>query len=170
MVHSRIYCNQFSCHFWWDVVFDRWSSGMHSLLETQCLKGKELREFLQEVQLWRISPIVWHILSPLLVCTSPLAVITFLDVLMVSNWAELGSRLLTKCILAPESTTNYLSSGSFVDAARSTHSSAGKWNAALSHSLRCKCFGKVPSLASGTSLLSFSLLMGPVLKFHSVGT
>ena len=31
-------------------------------------------------------------------------------------------------------------------------------------------FGKVPSLASGSSLLSFSLFMGPVLKFHSVGT
>ena len=31
-------------------------------------------------------------------------------------------------------------------------------------------FGKIPSLASGTSLLSCSLFMGPVLKFHSVGT
>ena len=31
-------------------------------------------------------------------------------------------------------------------------------------------FGKVPSLASGTSLLSFSLFMGPVFKFHGVGT
>ena len=27
MVHSLMYCNQFSCPFWWDVVFDRWSSG-----------------------------------------------------------------------------------------------------------------------------------------------
>ena len=31
-------------------------------------------------------------------------------------------------------------------------------------------FCKIPSLASGTSLLSFSLFMGPVLKFHSAGT
>ena len=31
-------------------------------------------------------------------------------------------------------------------------------------------FGKVPRLASRTSLLSFSLFMGPVLKFHSVRT
>ena len=31
-------------------------------------------------------------------------------------------------------------------------------------------FDKVPSPASGTSLLSFSLSVGPVLKFHSVGT
>ena len=31
-------------------------------------------------------------------------------------------------------------------------------------------FGKDPYLASGTSLLSFSLFTGPLLKFHSVGT
>ena len=55
-----------------------------------------------------------------LVCKSPLAVITvvgLLDVLMVSNSAELRSFLMTICILAPDSTTNSLSSGSFVDAA-----------------------------------------------------
>ena len=35
----------------------------------------------------------------------------------------------------------------------------------------CRCFFcKIPSLASGTSLLSFSLFMGHVLKFHSAGT
>ena len=64
-----------------------------------------------------------------LVCTSPLAVITvvgLLDLLMVSNSAELKSRLLTMCILARESTTNSLSSSSFVDAATSTHSSVGE--------------------------------------------
>ena len=69
---------------------------------------------------------------------SPLAVITvvgLLDVLRVSNSAELKSFSLTICILAPESTTNYLSYGSFVDAAGSTHSTAGKWNVALSFSL-----------------------------------
>ena len=31
-------------------------------------------------------------------------------------------------------------------------------------------FGEISSLASGTSLLSFSLLIGLVLKFHSVRT
>ena len=31
-------------------------------------------------------------------------------------------------------------------------------------------FVQIPSLASGASLLSFSLFMGPVLKFHRVGT
>ena len=66
---------------------------------------------------------------------SCLHVVGLLDVLMVSNSAELRSFLLTKSILAPESTTNSLSSGSFVDAAGSTHSPTGKWNVALSFSL-----------------------------------
>ena len=60
-----------------------------------------------------------------LVCTSPLAVITvvgFLDIFMVFNSAELRSFSLIICTLAPESTTNFFSSGSFVDTAGSTHS------------------------------------------------
>ena len=96
------------------------------------------------------------------VCTSPLAVITvvgLLDVLMVSNSAELRSRLLTMCILAPESTTNCFSSGSFV--------------AATGSRVECSfvvlfelvnAFGKVPCLASGASLLSFSLFLGLVVR------
>ena len=78
-----------------------------------------------------------------LIFTSLLAVITvvgLLDVLMVSNSAELRSFLLTTCILAPESTTDSLSSGSFVDAAGSTHSSAGSQNVALSLSLSLYMF------------------------------
>ena len=109
-----------------------------------------------------------------LVCTSPLAVITvvgFFDILMVSNSAELRSFLLTLCILARESATSSLSSSFFVDATRSTHFSAGEWNAALVFLLELlHFFGKVPRLASGTSLLSISLFMGPVLKFHSART
>ena len=53
------------------------------------------------------------------------------------NSAELRSFLLTICRQAPESTTNSVSSGSFVDAVGSTHSSAGKWNVAST-----PCFGQ----------------------------
>ena len=70
-----------------------------------------------------------------LVCTSPLAVITvvgFFEILMVSN----SSFLLTICRLAPESTTNSLSSGSFIDVTSNTHTSEGEWNVVLSFSLR----------------------------------
>ena len=77
------------------------------------------------------------------VCTSPLAVITvvgLLDVLMVSNSEGLMFFLLTICKLAPESTSNSLSSGSFVDAAGSTHSSAGKQNVASSFCLSLYLF------------------------------
>ena len=87
---------------------------------------------------WRPSNCLTHTVASSLVCTSPLAVITvvgLLDVLMVANSAELRSFLLTISIVAPESTTNSLSSGSFVDAAGSNHSSAGEWNVALSFSL-----------------------------------
>ena len=83
----------------------------------------------RSITLTNESNCLTHTVASSLVYTSPQAVVTvlgLLDVLMVSNSAELRSCLLTICILVPESTTNYLSSGSFVDAAGSTHSSAGK--------------------------------------------
>ena len=66
MVQSSINCNQFSCHFWWDVVFDRWSSGMYTHHPHRAPHRKELPEFLQETLLWRICPIAWHTPSLLL--------------------------------------------------------------------------------------------------------
>ena len=105
---------------------------------------KALREFSsRSITLTNKSNCLTYTVASSLVCTSPLAVITvvgLLDVLMVSNSAELRSFLLTVCVLAPESTTNSLSSGSFVDAARSTHSCARKQNAALSFSLSLYTF------------------------------
>ena len=93
-----------------------------------------------------------YTVASLSVRTSPLAVITvvgLLDVLMVSNSAELRSF-------------------------------TGTWeNPLICRREECglvvrfeleNMFGKIPSLALGTSLLSFSLFVGPVLKFQSVGT
>ena len=68
MAHSLTYCNEFSCHFGWDVVFDRWSSGNHTHDPRRASREKELREFLQEASLSRISPILWNILWLLLLC------------------------------------------------------------------------------------------------------
>ena len=100
-----------------------------------------------------------------------ITVVGLLDVLMVSSSAELKTRLLTICILAPESTTNSLSSGSFVDAARCTHSSAGKIECSLVFFFELVyVLSKIPFLTSGASLLSLSLFLISVLKFHSVGT
>ena len=59
MVHSWIHCSRFSCHFWWDVVFDCWSSGMKTHDPHRVSRVKELKE----AQLSRISPILWHVLS-----------------------------------------------------------------------------------------------------------
>ena len=102
------------------------------------------------------------------VCTSPLTVITvvgFLDIFMVSNLAELRSFWLTRCILAPGSTTNSLSSSSFIDVTGNTHSSGLVFLFELVF-----FFSKIPCLASGASQLSFTLFWRSVLKFQSVGT
>ena len=73
------------------------------------------------------------------------------------------------CILAPESTTNSLSSGFMVDAVGIIHFPVGEHNVALSISLSLVTIsGKIPCLAAGASLLSFSLFLRSVLKFHSV--
>ena len=84
-----------------------------------------------------------YTVASFLVCTSPLAVITvvgFFEILMVSNSAESRSLLLTMCILAPESTTNSLSSSSFVDAAGIIHFSVGEFSVALSFSLSLQIY------------------------------
>ena len=75
------------------------------------------------------------------VCTSPLAVTTvvgFLGTVTVSKSAEFRSFLLNMCMLAPESTTNCLSSGFIVDGAGKLHSVVGEKNVALSVSLSLK--------------------------------
>ena len=114
VVQSWIYCNQ--------------SNGVYTY-DPHRTVGVSSRS----ITLTNKSKCLTYTVASLLVRTSPLAVITvvgLLDVLMVSNSAESRSLLLTICIFAPESTTNSLSSRSFVDAAwsthGSTHSSAGK--------------------------------------------
>ena len=109
-----------------------------------------------------------------LVCTSPLAVITvvgLLDVLMVSTSAGLRSLLLTICILAPESATNSLCPPALLLTQPEYPFFRGRVECSFVVLFELVyVFGKIPSLASGTSLLSFSLFTGPILKFHSAGT
>ena len=52
----------------------RWSNGKPMIL-TEFHQRRDC-EFHQEAWLWQVSPTVWHILSLLLIWTSPLAVIT----------------------------------------------------------------------------------------------
>ena len=116
-----------------------YTHGPHRVFPNESTAGVSSRN----ITLTNKSNCLTYTVASSLVCTSPLAVITvveLLDVLMVYNSAELRSRLLTICILAQESTTNSLSSGSFVDTARSAHSSAGKLNAALFFSLSLYMF------------------------------
>ena len=68
---------------------------------------------------------------------------------------------VTICILAAESTTNSLSSGSLAEALGRTHFSAGEKCVALSFALRFVImFGKVPSLGFGHIARVFQSLRG----------
>ena len=65
------------------------------------------------------------------VCASPLAVTTVvepLETFTVSNSAAFRSLLLSMCVDAPESTTNYLSSGFVSDRAGRHQTSVGEKN------------------------------------------
>ena len=73
----------------------------------------------------------------------------------VSNSAEFRSFLLNMCIDAPESTTNSLSSGFIADGAGRHQTSVSEKKEA-SH------------VSAGTSLLSLSLFLRPILKFWRV--
>ena len=130
------YCDQFSCHVWWDVDFDRlW-------YVYPCSSQSFLNESIARVS-WRSITVTNK--SNCLTCTvasrtSPLAVITVVGLLwcphgLQLNSAELRSFSLTICILTPESTTNSLSSSSLAEALGRTHFSAGEKNVALSFAL-----------------------------------
>ena len=66
--------------------------------------------------------------------------------------------MLSICIQAPESTTNSLASGSFVDAASNTQSFAVESDCSFVVLFQfVNVFGKVPSLSSVASLLNLSV-------------
>ena len=70
------------------------------------------------------------------VCTSPLA--GLLETLTVSNSAEFRSLLLNMCMLAPESSTNSLSSGFVADGAERLRSLVSEKKVALSFAFSFK--------------------------------
>ena len=169
MVHSLIYCNQFSCLFWWDVDSDAFPVIRVPMFFAEFPQWKHCGSFLKNHKLFDFA------VAFLFVRTSPLAVITvggLLDVLMVSNSAELKAFSLTICILAPESTTNSLFLHLlFCWRIRECPFLRGKEECSPVFFFELVyVFGKVPCLVLGTSLLSFSLFVGPILEFHSVGT
>ena len=117
MVHSLTCRNEFSCHCWCDVVSGHWSNDNCTQILRRVFQVKELPEYSQEAILVDVS----KYLDILTLEFS--TVVGFLDIFMVSNLAELRSFWLTRCILAPGSTTNSLSSSSFIDVTGNTHSS-----------------------------------------------
>ena len=100
-------------------------------------KTRGLRRVFQATELLELKSLTCTVASSF-VCTSPLAVMTvvrFLKIRRVSSSAKFRSFLLSMCMLAPESTTTYLSSGFVhVDAGRHQTSESEK-KVALSFSL-----------------------------------
>ena len=119
-----------------------------------------------------ISKSLTYTIASSCVCTSPLAVMTIVglhDFVKVSISASLKSFLLIMCIDAPESSTNFLSSGLRVDAGRHLFSE-GEKNVALSCSFNFnKHLASFHRCFAGTLLLPLCLLLRLVLKFWSVG-
>ena len=96
MAHSLVHCNQcllpFVCEMWF---FDRWSSGKKTHDPRRASRVERTAGVSsRSITVTNKSNSLTFSAASSLVCTSPLAVITvagFLDVLMVSNSAELRS-------------------------------------------------------------------------------
>ena len=100
-----------------------------------------------------------------------ITIVGFVDILTVSNSALSRSFLLKICMVAPESTTNSVSSGFYCG--------CGRQNPLIGRRIECgfvllfelvHMFGKSPRVSAGASLLSLSLSWRSVLKFHGVWT
>ena len=159
-VRSSPNCNRSFCHFWWYVVSDHWSNGhcsqiLRRLSEWKncwCLFKKHyLHEWIQVSDVYRCL----FLLFALRRWMSP-RIVGFFDILTVSNSALFKSFLLTMCMLAPESTTNSLSSSFMVDAAGKIHSSVGEKNVVCPYLWAYRYSSQDSMPCRGASLLYFS--------------
>ena len=153
---------------WWGVVFDHWSSGRYTHGSLQSFpRERTAGVSSRSITVTNKSNSVTYTVASSLVCTSPLAVIT-----VVAPRYPHGLQLSRVKV----SLADYMQTSSGI-----YHKLPFFWCnrqytffrvrvEALPFSLRLYVFGKVPRLASGTSLLSFSLFVRSVLKFQSVGT
>ena len=172
MVHSLRNCNQFSCPFlvrcgFWPLVqwyVYPWSSQSFTKERTAGVSSRN-------ITLTNKSNCLTYTVASSLVCTSPLAVITVVGLLD-------GLQLSTvKVSLADHMHTR----------SRVHHKPCflrlfcwrSREHPLFRRRIECSIVPffehvniseMIPSLAFGTSLLSFSLFMGPLLQFHSVGT
>ena len=85
------------------------------------------------------------------------------------HFSRIQFLLLIKCIDAPESTTNYLSSGLIFDGASKHKFSEGEKNAALFFSFNFNTLLASLHAASRAHRSCHSLFLRPILKFWSIG-
>ena len=71
MVHSLIYCNRFSCHFWWDVESDRFSSDTKNPCSSQSFSNDSTaRVSWRSITVTNKSNSLTYTVASSLVCTS----------------------------------------------------------------------------------------------------
>ena len=118
----------------WDVIFDRWSIHQNIRSHRRAFRATTLLACFQGLSIVNnISNSLTSTVASWCVCTSPLAVMTIVelhDFVKVSISASFKSCLLIICIDALESKTNSRSSSSRVDAGKHLFSE-GEKNAAL---------------------------------------
>ena len=112
---SSPYYIVFESRFWWDVVFDRWSTRKNIRFHRKAFRATILLACFRGLSLSTKYPLLWH--TPL-----PLHASALLHWLLWPSWVYTTSSrypfrqnsnpfLLILCIDAPESTTNFRSSG-----------------------------------------------------------
>ena len=175
MVHSLIYCYQFSCHYWWDVDFDRFSRDTCNRCSSQSFPNESTAGVSwRSMTVTNNSNCLTYNVASSLVCTSPLAVITvvgLLNVVMVSNSAKVKVFLTDHMHTRPGINHKLSLLRRFCWRSRKYPLFCRREECSLLVRFEVVYFvGKIPSLALGTSLLSFSLFVGPILEFYSVGT
>ena len=139
------------------MVSDHWSNGRNIRDLRRVFRGKELAGVSsRSITVTNQSNPLTYTVASSFVCTSPVGATTVVG--LSETLTEFRSFLLNVCVLAPESTTNSLSSGFIVDGAGKLHSLVDEKKAALSVSLTFKIHLANLHASPRTSLLSLNLL------------
>ena len=159
MVPSSLCCNWFSCHFWWDVVSDHWSSGNSTRDLRIVFRVRERPVYLREALLSRKNQIPWHTLLPLLL-------------LAPRRWLWQPSSDFERLLRYPIRQSWRLSCFCLL-----IYGGSGRQTPLIGRWKECSFVlffelidisGKFPRVSAGASLFSGSLYWRSVLKFHGV--
>ena len=164
----------FVCHFWWDVALDHWSTRRNICDLRRVFRVRERSVYLREALQSRINPKLFDIQGRFFFCMH--------FAVGCNNLRRRTSRDLcgfqfgrvqvfpSQHVHCCSRIYNKFSFPWFHYGWRwETPKLVGEKKVALSVSLSFKdILGQSPRVSAGTSLLSFGLLLGPILNFHCV--